>query len=81
MGKKRTIEESQCIRDIAAIMSEGGGPFTRKQLATALAKIHPELTYQETMLQVSSAIQDDKFANNKFKSVRQGYWDLAEKPL
>jgi hypothetical protein len=79
MGKKRTIEESQCIRDIAEIMSKGGGPFTRKQLATALAEIYPELSYQEIMLKVSAAIQDDKFANNRFKSAGQGYWDLAEK--
>lgn len=81
MARKRTIEESQFIRDIANIMSKGGGPFTRKQLATELEKIHPTLSYQEIMLRVSIAIQDDKFANNKFKSVRQGYWDLNEKPL
>jgi hypothetical protein len=35
--------------------------------------ISPHLSFQEIMLQVSCAIQDDKFANNKFRPVKQGY--------
>lgn len=81
MGKKRTIEESQFIRDIANIMSKGGGPFTKKMLAASLLEIYPDLSHQELMLKIGGAIQDDKFANNRFKSVTQGYWDLVEKPL
>lgn len=77
--RKRILPETQFIRDIARIMSKGGGPFTKKMLAARLAEIYPDLSHQEIMLQIGSAIQDDKFAGKRFKSARQGFWDLAEK--
>jgi hypothetical protein len=62
-------------------MAKGGGHFTRKMLATELQILYPSLSTHEIKLQVSGAIQDDKFANNRFKLAKPGYWDLAEKPL
>lgn len=76
--RKRVLPETQFIRDIVEIMSKGGGPFTKKMLAAGLSEIYPTLSRQEIMLQIGSAIQDDKFAGKRFKSVRQGYWDLKD---
>jgi hypothetical protein len=75
------MEESQYIRDLEQIMQNGQGPFTRKQLIAELSKLYPHLPTSEISLQVSCAIQDDKKIKKRFRFVRQGYWDLAEKPL
>lgn len=54
-----------------------GGPFTRKMIAKVMIKTHP-LSYRESMLYVSYAIEKDKSLERKFKSVTPGNWDLAK---
>lgn len=73
------MEESQYIRDIAEIMAKGTGPFTRKMLAEELSKMYPHLRPKEIKLLVSGAIQDDRYINNRFKIVKQSWWDLKDR--
>lgn len=63
------------IAEVHIVMLKGGGPFTRKMIATGLAEAH-EICHQEAMLNVSIAIQADK--GRVFKRVKPGWWDLAE---
>jgi hypothetical protein len=73
------LEESEYINQLAGIMAAGNGPYTRKQLALVLHKLHPHLSIQELLNIVSTAINDDKRINNRFKFVSQGWWDLNTK--
>ncbi len=74
---KNTYKETQIIRDLADIMANNPGPFTRKLLAEHLSKIYPQKYYQELMNEISGAILTDKYCNKRFKVVRPGVWDLA----
>ena len=53
---KNTYTETKIIRDLAHIMAENQGPFTRKMLAEHLSKIYPDKYYQELMNEISCAI-------------------------
>lgn len=76
-GKRIKMEETQRIRDIAQIMAAGTGPWTRKMLCEELHKLYPDLTIQELRIDVSGAIQRDRYANHRFKIAKRGWWDLA----
>jgi hypothetical protein len=78
-GKHIKLQESQYIRDIAGIMAAGTGPFTRKMLCEELHKIYPDLSIQELRIEVSGAIQTDRYANKRFKIAKRGWWDLNER--
>lgn len=66
----------ECIIEVRKVMQAGSGPFTRKMIATVLAEKH-KLTWQEAMLNVSIAIQEDK--GKVFKRAKPGWWDLVDK--
>jgi hypothetical protein len=78
-GKRIKLEETQRIRDIANIMAAGTGPWTRKMLCEELSKLYPGLSKQELNIEVSGAIQRDRYANNRFKIAKRGWWDLVER--
>lgn len=71
--------ESEYIRDLARIMANGTGPFSRKYLAEELQKVHKELSIQQALNEVSGAIESDKHINKRFKRRIPGGWDLADK--
>jgi hypothetical protein len=73
------LEESEYIHQVAGIMAAGTGPYTRKQLALILHRLHPELSMQELLNVVSTAINDDKRLKQKFKFVSRGWWNLNVK--
>lgn len=77
--KSSAPEESRYIRDLARIMANGTGPFSRKYLAEELKKVHKGLAIQEALNEVSCAIESDKHINKRFKRVIPGGWDLNEK--
>lgn len=64
----------ECITEVQNIMKANTGPFTRKMIALQLAESH-NLYHQESMLNVSIAIQED--AGKLFKRVKPGWWELA----
>lgn len=82
MSNRRHIKlkESEYIREVAQIMAAGTGPYTRKMLVEELHKMHEDLSIQEIRLQVSAAIQCDKYINKRFKMAKRGWWDLAAAP-
>lgn len=75
--KGSTPIESRYIRDLARIMENGAGPFSRKYLAGELQKIYKHLSPQECMIEVSGAIESDKHINKRFKRVVPGGYVLA----
>lgn len=77
--KGSTPTESRYIRDLARIMANGTGPFSRKYLAGELKKIHKHLSPQECSNEVSCAIEADKHINKRFKRVIPGGYMLTEK--
>jgi hypothetical protein len=79
MTRKKVIQESQWIREIAYIMLRNQGPFTRKMLAEELALIHPDTDIRSLLNEVSSALLFDKSCNQRFKTVRQSWYDLDDK--
>ena len=79
MGSKWKYEETKMIRDIATIMAENKGPFTKKLLIPLLGKIYPHKSYQELKNEISIAILIDKKCNQRFKVVRPQVWDLKER--
>lgn len=78
-GRKYNYEETQTIRDLAYIMAAGEGPFTKRMLVEKLSEFYPERYHQELMNEISTAILIDKGCNNRFISVKQGWWDLRER--
>lgn len=71
--------ESRYIRDIARIMANGAGPFSRSYLTEELHKIHKHLSIQQLRNEVSCAMESDKHINKRFKRVIPGGWELAKK--
>jgi hypothetical protein len=71
-------EESHYIRDLARIMKNGEGPFSKAYLVEQLHKMHKNKTVQELKLEVSLAIESDKHINKRFKRV-EGGWDLKDR--
>lgn len=76
---KHTYTETKIIHDLATIMANNQGPFTRKMLAEHLSKVYPEKYYQELMNEISYAIQMDRMINKRFSTPQQGWYDLAGK--
>lgn len=74
----RPMTPEYWIDEVKKVMLKGAGPFTRKMIATQLAETC-KLTWQEAMLNVSIAIQEDK--GKVFKRVKPGWWDLADKEI
>lgn len=79
MGRKGIYQETETIRELAAIMAKGGGPFTRKMLAEQLSELHPTRYYQELMNDIFGAIIIDRYVNKRFKTVSHGWYALADK--
>lgn len=68
------------IKEIAIIMALSEGPFTKKMIASGLSKMHPGLSRQEIMMDISCAIMEDKNSKSPlFRHVQPGWWDLAQK--
>jgi hypothetical protein len=80
-GKKQnTYRESPYAKDLVKIMQAGPGPYTRLMLAEELGKLYPNLYKQELMREISGAFLMDKLSKaSRFKSVRQGWYELTEK--
>lgn len=64
------------IRDIAKVMAENEGPFTKKVLIPLLSPMYPDKSYQALKNEISIAILIDKKCNQRFKVVRPQVWDL-----
>lgn len=61
-------------------MAISPGPFTKKMISKELYKIHPGLSRQEIMLDISCALQEDKRSKEPiFTRIKIGWWDLAQK--
>jgi hypothetical protein len=78
-GRPIKLKESKYIRDLAEIMASNQGPFTKIMLCELLHKKYPKLYLQELKAVISGAIQSDKYINRRFRLVKPGWWDLAEK--
>ena len=77
---KLTPAETKMINDIAIIMANREGPFTKTMLIEALSPLYPNLYYQELKNRISVAIAKDKDRRKPlFKSVRVNVWDLRER--
>jgi hypothetical protein len=76
---KYTYTETQMIKDIAKVMAENTGPFTKLMLVDLLHPIYPTKYKQELMNEISMAILTDKKCNNRFAVVRPQVWDLRER--
>lgn len=81
MIKKKEKKESQWVREVAYIMRVHQGPFTKLMLAAELRHLHPDLSIQELKIAIEGAISDDKYYNKprRFRAVKPGWWDLAER--
>lgn len=73
-------KESQYATDLVKIMKAGTGPYTRKMLAEALSEKYPDISRQELMNEVSSAIYQDRWTKkNRFVTVKHGWYYLSKK--
>jgi len=80
MGKRKyNYVESEMIRVIAGIMATGEGPYTKSMLIDRLAIVYPHLSHQELKNEIAGALLTDKYCNERFKIVKQGWWDLKER--
>ena len=76
-ARSPVTEESPWAEDLALIMSDGTGPFTRKMLAIELQKKFT-ISWQNAMTEISYALLADKRTKKRFVRIKQGWWDLAQ---
>jgi hypothetical protein len=79
MGSRYKYEETDTILEIAEIMANNEGPFTKMMLVEKLSERYPDKYKQELKNEVSNAILTDRYCNNRFAPVRVGWWDLKER--
>jgi hypothetical protein len=76
--KKYNYIESDLIRELAALMKDNKGPFSKMALVALLSKRYPAKPIQELKNDISGAIMIDKYCNKRFISEKPGWWDLRD---